>query len=87
MTQHTAVQVRYQAAASPGKLRFQVDPPVCNICAQEITRENFGQAYVEVEEQKKLRKVEKFERIECTACTPIRENGAALRAFLTRHHL
>ena len=87
MTQNTAVQVRYQEAISPDKIRYQVNPPVCNICAQEITRQNFGHAYVEVEEHKKLRKTEQFERIECTACSLIRESGEALLAFVTRHQL
>ena len=87
MTRHTAVQVRYQDAVPPDKIRYQVHPPVCNVCEQEITRQNFGQAYVEIEEHKKLRKIEQFERIECTACTLIRESGDALLAFLTRHHL
>jgi len=87
MTLHTAVQVRYQDAVLPEKIRYQVNPPVCNVCEQEITRANFGHTYVEVEEQKKLRKAEQFERIECTSCSLIRESGDALLAFLTRHHL
>ena len=58
MTRHTAVPVRYQEAVPPETIRLQVDPPVCNVCAQEITRQNFGYAYVEIEEHKKLRKAE-----------------------------
>ena len=38
MTLHTAVPVRYQDAIPPDKIRYQVNPPVCNVCAQEIIR-------------------------------------------------
>ena len=81
------VKVRYQKAFPPGNVRFQAHPPVCNICGQPITRDNFGYAYLESEEDTKRKRVERFERIECTSCTPIRENGDALRAFLLRHQL
>jgi hypothetical protein len=79
-------QVQYTEARTGG-IRFQGHPPVCNICGQEITRENFGCSYVESEERKKPLAPEQFERIECTACTLVRESGEALLAFLTRHQL
>jgi hypothetical protein len=83
----SAGKVQYKGAQTYGGIRYQAYPPVCNICGQQITRENFGCAYIEVEGPKKFQEPEQFERIECTACTLIRESGESLRAFLTRHHL
>ena len=87
MALRLTVKARYKKARPPEYVRFQANPPVCNICGQEITRQNFGYAYIEVEEHKKIKQVEQCERIECTACTLVRESGEALLAFLTRHHL
>jgi len=77
----------YTAAHTAGGIRYQASPPVCNICGQRITRENFGCAYVESEQPKRLQEPEQFERIECTSCSVIRESGTALRDFLRRHAL
>ena len=86
MPRDTMDKVQYTEALTGG-IWFQMNPPVCNICGQTITRENFGCSYVESEERKKPLEPEQFERIECTACTLIREGGDALLAFLMRHHL
>ena len=83
----TTGKIQYRGAQTPGGIRFQASPPVCNICGETITRENFGCSYVESEEQKKGQAPEQFERIECTACSMVRENGASLMTFLTRHNL
>jgi len=83
----TIAMVEYRAAQTPGGIRYQASPPVCNICGQRITRENFGCAYIESEQPKRLQEPEQFERIECTSCSVIRENGKALRDFLRRHYL
>ena len=32
---------------SQERILFQADPPVCNICKQAITRDNFGWAHLE----------------------------------------
>jgi hypothetical protein len=63
--------------------QYQTHPPVCNRCGQKITKQNFGWAY-RVHDGGKTQEVE---FIECTACTPVREGGKALRAFVARHEL
>jgi hypothetical protein len=78
-----AGNIVYRQVVFPELLRFQADPPVCNICEQEITRRNFGQVYIERRERVR----EEFEIVECTDCTPIREGGPALRDFVDRHNL
>jgi hypothetical protein len=83
MPLNTAGKIQYTEAAVAGGVRFQADPPVCSVCEQEITRKNFGFAGVE----NKRRTPETFEFIECTACTPMRQSGDALKLFLKRHNL
>ena len=83
----TIAMVEYTDAQNPGGIRFQSSPPVCNICGQRITRENFGCSYTEIEQPKKFQEPEQFERIECTSCSVIRESGKPLLTFLRRHHL
>jgi hypothetical protein len=79
----TAGNIEYRNAPVPGGTRFQADPPVCNLCKQEITRENIGRSYRLMDERTRG----KFEVIECTRCTAIREGGTPLRVFLQRHNL
>jgi hypothetical protein len=79
----TAGKIEYKELSIIGTVRFQADPPVCNVCEQEITRRNFGFAGVE----NVRRTPETFEFIECTACTPMRQGGEPLRRFVERHHL
>ena len=40
-------EIEYRDAPEPGGIRYQNDPPVCNLCKQEITRENVGWMYLE----------------------------------------
>jgi hypothetical protein len=63
---------------SPDKPQYQVDPPICNCCEQLITQQNFGWTYL-VHNGGETGEVK---CIECTACTPVREGGKALRAFV-----
>jgi hypothetical protein len=79
----TAGKIEYKEIPLSGGVRLQVDPPVCNVCQQEITRKNFGVAGVEG----RGRTQETFEFIECTACTLLRQGGDALRRFVERHNL
>jgi hypothetical protein len=83
MSLDTVDKIQYRDALTPEGIRFQSSPPVCNICEQQITRQNFGWACVEIEGHTG----ELFERIECTACTTIRDSGAPLLTFLQRHRL
>ena len=76
-------KIEYKAAARIGEVRFQTDPPVCNVCQQEITRQNFGFTCVE----NNYRTLQRFEFVACTACTPMRETGEPLTRFLEQHHL
>src|SRR5262249_46259057 len=62
-------------------IRYQADPPVCNLCKREITRENFGWMYLEGHSCGKL------EFIECRGCTMLRASGTPLQLFLQRHGL
>jgi hypothetical protein len=62
-------------------IRYQADPPVCNLCKQEITRENFGWMYLEGHPRGQV------ECIECRGCTMRRASGTPLQLFLQRHGL
>src|SRR5262245_31869387 len=62
-------------------IRYQADPPVCNLCKREITRENFGWMYLEGHSRGKL------EFIECRGYTMMRASGTPLQLFLQRHGL
>jgi hypothetical protein len=64
-----------------GRVRYQADPPVCNLCKQEITRENVGWMYLERHPRGP------FEVIECRGCTMRRASGTPLQLFLTHHRL
>lgn len=83
MACNTAGDIEYRQASVAGGIRFQTNPPVCNLCEREITRKNFGWAYL-VSDGKTPGQ---FEFIECTACTLIREGGEPLLTFLVRHKL
>ena len=76
-------KIVYRAASGQGGIRYQADPPVCNICKQEITRKNFGWAYLEREGGTRTRS----EFIACRGCTMLRAGGTPLLLFLERHHL
>jgi hypothetical protein len=78
-----AGKIEYKEVSAIGAVRLQADPPVCNVCQQEITRKNFGFACVESNQ----RSLQRFEFIACTACTPMRASGDTLRRFVERHHL
>ena len=47
MPLNAAGAMAYIHSAQDKTLLLQADPPVCNRCKQTITRENFGQAYLE----------------------------------------
>ena len=64
-----------------GSIRYQVDPPVCTLCKQEITRENVGWMYLERHPRGPV------ECIECRGCTMRRASGTPLQLFLHRHGL
>src|SRR5437667_3714678 len=64
-----------------GRIRYQADPPVCTLCKQEITRENFGWMYLERHPRGQV------ECIECRGCTMRRASGTPLLLFLQRHGL
>jgi hypothetical protein len=66
-----------------GGVQYQADPPMCNRCLQEITRENFGWMFLEGGG----RRQGPFEFIECRACTMMRAAGQSLRLFLKHHGL
>ena len=76
-------EIRYHNAPGKGQIQYQTDPPVCNLCTREITRENFGWMYFE----SRGRTGGKFEYIACRGCTMMRASGTPLRLFLERHHL
>jgi hypothetical protein len=78
-----AGKIKYREVVIPEGIRYQDDPPVCNLCKQEITRANIGWVYL----TNNGSKGGQVEFIECTACTLIREGGPALRTFVERHHL
>jgi hypothetical protein len=79
----TAGKIEYKEVPKSGGVRLQADPPVCNVCQQEITRQNFG--FAGVESTRRIQ--ETFEFIECTACTLIRAGADTLKGFLQRHNL
>jgi len=83
MSLNTAGDIVYQKALVAGGIRFQTDPPVCNRCTREITRKNFGWAYLERQE----RTPGQCEIIECTAGTMIRAGGEPLGTFVLRYNL
>lgn len=83
MSLNTAGDVVYQPAPEAGGTRLQTAPPVCNHCKQEISRQNFGWAYLERQE----RTPGQCEIVECTTCTPVRASGEPLRTFVLRHNL
>jgi hypothetical protein len=76
-------EIEYIDAPEQGGIRYQNDPPVCNLCKQEITRANFGWMYLEG----RGRTRGKVEFIECKGCTRMRAGGAPLLLFLERHKL
>ena len=61
-------EVAYEPAAPPGGIRLPANPPVCNRCWDEITRQNLGQASVVGSAHSSSR----FACIEWTACTTVR---------------
>ena len=81
--QQPAAPVRYRTYLAPGGVRYQAEPPVCNACGHEITRHNFGWAYLTSAADAR----EQVEWIVCTACTNIRQVGPPMRQFLALHHL
>ena len=83
MSLDSAGKIEYKEVLRIGAVRFQADPPVCNMCQQEITRKNFGFACVESNH----RSLQRFEFIACTECTPMRESGDTLRRFVEQHNL
>jgi hypothetical protein len=83
MPLNIAGEVEYKVVSIIETVRFQADPPVCNVCKQEITRQNFGFSCVESNQLS----LQTFEYIECTACTPMRAGGDTLRRFVERHRL
>ena len=87
MPRDTAGMIQYRKARTVDGIRFQVSPPVCNVCEQEVTRKTFGCVYLESEEWNKATGDELFERIECTSCSPIREAEDRLQTFLKGHNL
>jgi hypothetical protein len=74
-------EIAYQFAPPMGGIRLQANPPVCNRCWREITRQNFGCATV-VGEAPHLGR---FEFIECTTCTPVRDPSPGVTLFWVRH--
>jgi hypothetical protein len=84
-------EIEYTATPDQGGIRYQNNPPVCNLCKQEITRENVGWMYLEGGRHPRRRvqdKVEcKIEFIECRGCTMLRAGGPLFRHFLKRHSL
>jgi hypothetical protein len=74
-------EIAYQGAPPMGGIRFQANPPVCNHCWREITRQNFGCATV----VGKAPHPGRFEFIECTACTPVRDPSPEVTLFWARH--
>jgi hypothetical protein len=83
MALDTAGKIEYKKVSTEDGIRYQADPPVCNICKQEISRANIGWSYLEREKHIPG----DYEFIVCTACTLIREGGQDLRSFVERHNL
>jgi hypothetical protein len=74
-------EVAYQHAPPPGDIRLQANPPVCNRCWREITRQNFGRASAVGDAPHPGR----FEFIECTVCTTVRDWSPGVTRFWARH--
>jgi hypothetical protein len=74
-------EVAYTSVPAPGGIRVQANPPVCNRCWREITRQNFGCVTVVGDVPFPGR----FEFIECTACTAVRDCGPEVTLFWARH--
>jgi hypothetical protein len=74
-------EIAYQPASSPGGTRLQANPPVCNRCWHEITRQNFGRASVVGQAPFPGR----FEFIECTACTTVHTHVPERMLFWVQH--
>jgi len=74
-------EIAYQPVPPTGEIRFQANPPICNRCWREITRQNFGQASVVGDAPHPGR----FEFIECTACTTVRDRRPGVTLFWARH--
>ena len=81
--EHADTRLRYRTYLAPGGVRYQAEPPVCNACGHEITRQNFGWASLISEGDPP----EQVEWIACRACTPLRQIGLPLRHFMNLHHL
>ena len=81
--EHADTRLRYRNYLAPGGVRYQAEPPVCNGCGHEITRQNFGWASLISEDDPS----EQVEWIACRACTPLRQIGPPLRHFMALHHL
>ena len=82
--ERAAPPLRYRHYLAPGGVRYQAEPPVCNGCGHEMTRQNFGWAFL-VPSDADTR--EQVEWMECRACTPIRQGGPLLQHFMAVHHL
>jgi hypothetical protein len=74
-------EIAYQPAPPIGGIRCQNNPPVCNRCWREITRQNFGCVTVVGEVPFPGR----FEFIECTECTAVRACGPEVTLFWAQH--
>ena len=72
---HTRELLRWEG------IRLQANPPVCNCCWREVTRQNLGCATVVGEAPHPGR----FEFIECTMCTPVRDRSPEVTLFWARH--
>ena len=83
MPRNGTSEIAYRDASEPGGIRYQHDPPVCNLCQQDITRENFAWMYLEG----RGRTSGRVEFIECKGCTRMRLSGTPLVLFLERHQL
>jgi hypothetical protein len=74
-------EIAYEPAAATGGIRLQANPPVCNRCWYEITRQNFGQASV----VESAHVASRFEFIECIACTMVCACEPEQTRFWTQH--
>ena len=79
----SAGEIPYHHARMEGGIQFQANPPMCNRCWQEITRQNVGRTSVVHNAYTHGR----FEFIECTACTAACVGTALLTQFWTQHAL
>ena len=74
-------EIAYQPAPPTGGIRFQANPPMCNRCWREVTRQNFGCVTVVGTAPHPGR----FEFIECTTCTTVRDRGPGVTLFWAQH--